>query len=104
MVDIFLFYQANYADPDQTAQKQSDLGLHCLLKPVCYHTCFWSGVSESLVMEVRMTHICSDLFIEIKGYGYLHVHSVHEIILIFLLLDLMHADLRLFRENKEVGI
>ena len=30
---------ANDADPDQTApQEQSDLGLHCLLSPICPNT------------------------------------------------------------------
>ena len=34
---------ANSVDPDQTAseeavQKQSDLGLHCLLRPICPNT------------------------------------------------------------------
>ena len=26
---------ANSEDPDQTAQEQSDLGLHCLRRPIC---------------------------------------------------------------------
>ena len=26
----------NSVDLDQTAQEQSDLGLHCLLRPICY--------------------------------------------------------------------
>ena len=30
---------ANSVDPDQTLlQKQSDLGLHCLLRPICPNT------------------------------------------------------------------
>ena len=29
---------ANSVDPDQTAQEQSDLGLHCLPRPVCLNT------------------------------------------------------------------
>ena len=29
---------ANSVDPDQTAQEQSDLGLHCLPRPVCPET------------------------------------------------------------------
>ena len=30
---------ANSVDPDQTApKKQSDLGLHCLLRPICPNT------------------------------------------------------------------
>ena len=28
---------ANSVDPDQT-EKQSDLGLHCLLRPICPNT------------------------------------------------------------------
>ena len=55
-------------------------------------------------MEIVITFFCSDLFIEIKGDGYLHVHSVHEIIISLFLLDLMHADLRLFIEIREEGI
>ena len=26
----------NSVDPDQTAMEQSDLGLHCLLSPICH--------------------------------------------------------------------
>ena len=29
---------ANSVDPDQTAEEQSDLGLHCLPRPVCLKT------------------------------------------------------------------
>ena len=29
---------ANSVDPDQTASKQSGLGLHCLLRPICPNT------------------------------------------------------------------
>ena len=56
-------------------------------------------------MEIGITFFCRDLFMEIRRDGYLHIHSVHEIIInFFLLLDLMHADLRLFKEIKEEGI
>ena len=34
-------------------------------------------------MEIGITLFNSDIFIEIKGDGYLHVHSVHEIIINF---------------------
>ena len=29
---------ADSEDPDQTAQEQSDLGLHCLPRPICQKT------------------------------------------------------------------
>ena len=41
---------ANSVDPDQTAPKeQSDLGLHCLLRPNCFNT-FTTTASEQGLM------------------------------------------------------
>ena len=39
---------ANSVDPDQTAssKKQSDLGLHCLLRPICPNTLNLYGISS----------------------------------------------------------
>ena len=41
---------ANSVDPDQTLlQKQSDLGLHCLLRPICPNTQNLYGTSGQWV-------------------------------------------------------
>ena len=39
---------ANSEDPDQIApEEQSDLGLHCLFRPICPKTSKFEGVSDS---------------------------------------------------------
>ena len=36
---------ANNVDPDQTApREQSDLDLHCLFRPVCFHYCIFTVI------------------------------------------------------------
>ena len=43
----------NSVDPDQTAPEQSDLGLHCLSRPVCprtlRYTCYLESVTSWIV-------------------------------------------------------
>ena len=37
---------ANSVDSDQpTPKEQSDLGLHCLLRPICPHTKHFTGIA-----------------------------------------------------------
>ena len=72
---------ANSVDPDQTApEEQSDLGLHCLLRPICPNTYNFYGTNNN---KGQLTYpLIGSTFISLILFGarsntFLHWFPIH---------------------------
>ena len=65
---------ANNVDPDQTApREQSDLDLHCLFRPVCFHYCIFTvifidvwkptEISRQIILKASWSRISSNTMV-----------------------------------------